>query len=204
MPVPYSLGPFLSSFSHGGQFLDTVTTFSRRLFPELQELCILMKAMPSVRVGVSILREIILQHELIISQWVLEYWSSVSCVCIPLTNIPFTEFSLLKVLITQSYLTLCDPLDCSPPGSSVQGILQTRIPGVSCHSLLQGIFPSQGSNLGLLHCRQILYHLSYYTNRDNTIPDTDFSSLFVSKGNLYKCLLTKATILLCWHYALVH
>ena len=30
--------------------------------------------------------------------------------------------------------------------------------GVDCHYLLQGIFPTQGSNLGLLHCRQILYH----------------------------------------------
>ena len=34
-------------------------------------------------------------------------------------------------------------------------------PGVSCHSLLQGIFPTQGLNLDLLHCRQILYHLNY-------------------------------------------
>ena len=33
--------------------------------------------------------------------------------------------------------------------------------GVGCHYLLQGIFPTQGSNLGLLHCRQILYHLSH-------------------------------------------
>ena len=32
--------------------------------------------------------------------------------------------------------------------------------GVGCHSLLQGIFPTQGWNLVLLHCRQILYHLS--------------------------------------------
>ena len=32
--------------------------------------------------------------------------------------------------------------------------------GVGCHSLLQGIFPTQGSNLGLPHCRQTLYHLS--------------------------------------------
>ena len=31
----------------------------------------------------------------------------------------------------------------------------------SCHSLLQGIFPTQGLNLGLPHCRQILYHLSH-------------------------------------------
>ena len=33
--------------------------------------------------------------------------------------------------------------------------------GVDCHSLLQGIFLTQGLNLGLLHCRQILYQLSY-------------------------------------------
>ena len=33
--------------------------------------------------------------------------------------------------------------------------------GAGCHSLLQGIFPKQGLNLGLLHCRQILYPLSH-------------------------------------------
>ena len=33
--------------------------------------------------------------------------------------------------------------------------------GVSCHALLQGIFPSQGSNLGLPHFKQILYHMSH-------------------------------------------
>ena len=33
----------------------------------------------------------------------------------------------MKVLVTQSCLTLCDPMDCSPPGSSVHGILQARI-----------------------------------------------------------------------------
>ena len=32
-----------------------------------------------------------------------------------------------SVLVTQSCLTLCDPMDCSPPGSSVHGILQARI-----------------------------------------------------------------------------
>ena len=33
--------------------------------------------------------------------------------------------------------------------------------GVGCHFLLQGIFPTQGSNLGLPNCRQMLYHLSH-------------------------------------------
>ena len=44
------------------------------------------------------------------------------------------------------------PLDCSPPGSSVHGILQARIKNtrMGCH-FLQEIFPTQGSNLHLLH-----------------------------------------------------
>ena len=33
--------------------------------------------------------------------------------------------------------------------------------GVGCHSLLQGIFWTQGSNLGILHCKQIRHHLSH-------------------------------------------
>ena len=37
------------------------------------------------------------------------------------------SLSLLKVFVAQSCLTLCDRMDCSPPGSSVHGILQARI-----------------------------------------------------------------------------
>ena len=59
---------------------------------------------------------------------------------------------------TKSCLTLCDPMDCSLPGSSVHGILQARM---GCHFLLQSISLTQESNPGLQHCRQILYQLSY-------------------------------------------
>ena len=45
--------------------------------------------------------------------------------------------------------TLCDPMDCSPPDSSVHGDLQARIVVMGCHALLQGIFPAQGSKLRL-------------------------------------------------------
>ena len=51
----------------------------------------------------------------------------------------------------QSCPTLCDPMDCSPPGSSVQGDSPGKNTGVGCHALLQGIFPTQGSNPRLLH-----------------------------------------------------
>ena len=51
-------------------------------------------------------------------------------------------------------------MDCSPPDSSVHGI-PGKNTGVGSHSLLQGIFPTQGLNPGLLYCRQFLHHLSH-------------------------------------------
>ena len=53
-------------------------------------------------------------------------------------------------------------MDCSPPGSSVHGDSPGKNTGMGCHALLQGIFPTQGLNPGLPHCRQILYHLSHW------------------------------------------
>ena len=50
---------------------------------------------------------------------------------------------------------------CSLPGSSGHRDSQGKNTGVGCHFLLQGIFPPQGSNLGLLHWRQMLYLLSH-------------------------------------------
>ena len=99
--------------------------------------------------------------------------------------------------VTQSCWSLCDPMDCSPPGSPIHGDSPGKNTGVSFSrrssrprdrtqvspasqvdsllseppgkpkntavgslSLLQGIFPTQDSNQGLLHCRRILYQLS--------------------------------------------
>ena len=65
----------------------------------------------------------------------------------------------VKPLLAQLCLTLCDHMEpvrllCpwNSPGKNT---------GVESHSLLQGIFLTQGSNSGLPHCRQILYHLSH-------------------------------------------
>ena len=65
------------------------------------------------------------------------------------------------VLVTQSCLSLCDPMDYSLLGSSVHGHFQAKLLEWISHSLLQGVFLTQGSNLGLLHCRRILYYLSH-------------------------------------------
>ena len=75
---------------------------------------------------------------------------------------------------TQYDKSLCAVLSCSVVSDSLQphGLEPARLlcpweysPGkntrVGCHALLQGIFPTQGSNPGLPYCRQILYHLSH-------------------------------------------
>ena len=60
----------------------------------------------------------------------------------------------VKVKVAQSCLTVCDSMDCpwNSPGQNT---------GVSSLSLLQRIFPTQGSNPGFQHYRQTLYHLSH-------------------------------------------
>ena len=63
--------------------------------------------------------------------------------------------------VAQSRQALWDPTDSSPPGSSVHGDSPGKNTGVGCHALLQGVFSTQRSNLGLPNCRQILYHLSH-------------------------------------------
>ena len=109
------------------------------------------------------------------------------------------------VLVVQPWLTLCIAMDCRPQGSSVHPIFQNI--GVGCHSLLQGIFPSQGSNL---HCRQILYRrshqgsLSWYVSTASSLhhycdvspsirlsmlhtggPNQPFAQLMVETGKSY-------------------
>ena len=71
------------------------------------------------------------------------------CVCVCLCV-------CMCVLVAQSRLTLCDPMDCSLPGSSVHGILQAKNTGVDCHFLLQGIFLIPYISEIIL----IIYHLS--------------------------------------------
>ena len=70
-----------------------------------------------------------------------------------------------EVKVTQSCLTLCDPM-----GYTVQGVLQAGIP--QWVSLLQWIFRTQGSNRILLNCRRILYQLSFQRSPTGTNKKT--------------------------------
>ena len=64
-------------------------------------------------------------------------------------------------LVVQSFLTLCDPMDCSMTCSSFHGDSSGKNTEVGSQAHLQGIYPTQGSNWGLPNCRQILYLLSH-------------------------------------------
>ena len=67
----------------------------------------------------------------------------------------------VKVLVAQLCPTLLDPMECGPPGSSDDGILQARILEWVAMPFFRGIFLPQGLNPGLPHCGQILYHMNY-------------------------------------------
>ena len=62
--------------------------------------------------------------------------------------------------VAWSYPTLFDPMK-EPTRLLRPWNFSVKRTGVGCHVLLQGIFLTQGSKLGLPHCRQTLYHLSH-------------------------------------------
>ena len=70
----------------------------------------------------------------------------------------------MKVEVAQSGPTCCDSMDCpwNSPGQNS---------GVGSLSLFQGIFPTQGWNPGLLHCRWVLYQLSHQGSYQGAISD---------------------------------
>ena len=87
---------------------------------------------------------------------------------------------IVKVKVTQSCLTLCDPMDYT-----VHGILQARVlEWVGSLSLLQGIFPTQGLNPGFSHCRGILYQLSHKgsPNVEEQLPGVGLEPTMLGSG----------------------
>ena len=59
------------------------------------------------------------------------------------------------------------------------------------HSILQGIFPTQGSNPGLLHRRQILYHLSHLGGSKVSVAQDNILVSFTSKSFTWGLLLPR-------------
>ena len=80
----------------------------------------------------------------------------------------------VSVIYQRNYLYVCVSLSFMSDSATSWIIQPARLlcpwdspgknSGVGCHALLQGILLTQGSNPGVLHCRQILYHLSHQGN----------------------------------------
>ena len=73
---------------------------------------------------------------------------------------PCAALSHVQLFVT-CILASTIPKDRGAWRGTVHGGSRGKNTGVGYHALLQGIFPTQGSNPGLLHCRRILYHLSH-------------------------------------------
>ena len=98
-------------------------------------------------------------------------------------------------LVAQLCLSLCDPMDCTLPGSSVHGESPVKNTGVDCHALLQRIFPTQGLNSGLLHCRWILCQLSYQGSPHLCLP---YIKYYKRKSDeVYQYMIT---VFNCWQW----
>ena len=105
-------------------------------------------------------------------------------------HLTVARMCVLCVSHAQSCPTVYNPMDCSPSGSSLPGNFPGRSTGVGCHFLLQGIFLTQVSNLGLPCSRQILYHLSHWVR-----------IAIIKKSTNNKCWRgcgEKGTFLHCW------
>ena len=114
-----------------------------------------------------------------------ELWICWQMSAIQEQKISYFKLSFLICVLSRS--VLCKPMDWTPPGSSVQGDSLGKNTGVGCHALLQGIFPTQGSNPGLPHCRQILYCLSHQAS-PSVLINLEFINKpvqYISLGNFF-------------------
>ena len=84
--------------------------------------------------------------------------------------------------VTQSCLTNCDPMDCSPPVFLCPWDFSSNHTGEGCHFLLQRIFPTQGSNPGLLHCKKVLSHCATWEAINMKYINLNISMLGASPG----------------------
>ena len=124
-------------------FMFTWTTFARA---PVSALCSASLLMAWVSVGVqtqpqnpSQLATFISQLELALEA-ILCHSNFISFLSI-FASLLFLQFTFSVCLVAQSCPTLCDPMYCSLPGSSVHGDSSGKDIGVGCHALLQGNLP---------------------------------------------------------------
>ena len=86
-------------------------------------------------------------------------------------------------LAAQSCPTLCNPMDCSPSGSSIHGHSPGKNTGVGCHALCMSMNP------GLQHCRRILYCLSHQRKPVHALVNINFCLYLKERGLWFNFIL---------------
>ena len=163
------------SFICMGRFLFALQRLVSLTFPLWKLSCILFFSSPKPEQGYlfSSLYEVCFQYfwDLQTLLYVVPPWPSL------LAPLPWN----VKVFVTQLCPTLCDPMDCSLPGSSVHGIFQARILEWAPIPFSRESFPTHGWNPGLLECPRILYSLSHQGSPSGLVhlrsPPYTFSSI---------------------------
>ena len=132
----------------------------------------------------------------VISQWkswtlfIIAFLLSLLCInwliahhgCRPWTAV---FCAVLYYMLNHSVMSdSCNPIDCSPPGFSVHGDSPGKNAGGGCSFLLQGIFPTQGLNPGLPHCRRILYCLSHQWSPIFCWPQVNHLAVYIFQVRL--------------------
>ena len=155
-------------------FLDWFITFKNH-FNDIWLPSVLMSQVLQVLVAIL---SVYWYNRVFFLLWFVGKWIITVIILFSPAYMPNINWSWCTVLclVTQSCPSLCDPWTTTiyyilllyivdpwttSPGSSVHGDSPGKNTGVGCHALLQGIFPTQGSNPSLPHCRQILHHLSH-------------------------------------------
>ena len=117
--------------------------------------------------------------------------------------------TVLLCLVTQSYPTLFNLMDCSLPGASLHGDFPGKDTGVGCHALLQGILTTQGSNPGIPDCRHILLPtesqrnlrilewVAYPFSRGSSQP-RNRTRVFCIAGGFFTSWATREVLLSSW------
>ena len=103
-----------------------------------------------------------------------------------------TRVLVNRKILHLSLQTLRDPMDCSPPGSSVHGIFQAKSTGVDCHALLQGI-----SDPGIQHRSPVFPSL-----QADSLPTEPLRKPFLALGHSFHFLCLNPSSLLQYPHSI--
>ena len=106
----------------------------------------------------------------------------------------------VKMLVAQSCLTLCNTMNCSPPGSSVHGILQARILEWVAIPFSRGSSQTRDWTRNLLYSRQILYYVDYPVNLISSLKPWLLGTWYQVPDEVIICLVIYSRKIWDWRF----